>query len=95
MPQLIATGTARASATPFTLASGESATISLFAAAGVSYSSDTVAYVEKVASNGVVTAVQEPGGVLIPGRTKTTINGPGSWQVTKFPSAVSFGVDRD
>ena len=95
MAELIASGIIKASSTPFTLASGESATISLFAAAGVAYSSDTVAYVEKVASNGVASAVQEPGGILIPGRTKTTVNGPGSWQVTKMPSGTAYGVDRD
>lgn len=95
MAELIASGTARATSSTFTLASGESTTISLFAAAGVSISPDAKAVIEQVASNATASAVQEPGGELNAGRTKTTINGPGTWRVTKFPSAVAFGVDRD
>ena len=93
MAELIATGVAGATSADIVLASGASATIGLFAAAGVSLSSDTDVVVQRKGSNGEYYSVPES--ELYPAKTAVQIQGPATYRVVKMPSAASFGVSQD
>ena len=93
MAELIATGVAGATSADIVLADGALATIGLFAAAGITYSPDTKAVIERKASNGVYSSI--PGGELLRVKDAIQIAGPATYRVVKLPSAVSFGVSQD
>lgn len=93
MAELIATGVAQADSADIVLADGAVATIGLFAAAGVSLSPDTKAVIQRKASNSQYYTVPEA--ELYPAKTAVQINGPATYRVRKFASAVSFGVSQD
>lgn len=90
---IIASGTTQASAAAFTLAAGTPTTISLFAASGVQLANDVTATVFKKDSGGNLSPLKD--GTLSAIRPFLVIDGPGEFVVTKYASAVAFGVDRD
>lgn len=93
MAELIATGTAQADSADVVLSDGASATIGLFAAAGVSITGDCKAVVERKASNNEYYGL--PDGTLGVGKREVQILGPATYRVRKYVSGVSFGVSKD
>lgn len=90
---IVASGTAQANSSDFTLAAGVPGTFSLFVASGVALSSDMVATVFKKDSGGAYTALD--GGTLTASKRSLVIDGPGEYRWTKYASVVAFGIDRD
>ena len=93
MSQLIPSGVTADTSADFPLASGESVTIGIFAAAAVAFYDDTRAEIQRKASNGQYYTVKN--GVLGKEYGEHVISGPGTFRVVKRASAVAFGVDKD
>jgi hypothetical protein len=92
MASLIASGTTADNSADFTVAAGTPVTISLHDADGV-FGNDVAATVFIKSSGGVYRAVA--GGNLSPQKPELVIDGPGTYRVSKYASAVAFGVDKD
>lgn len=92
MASLISSGTTADSSADFTVAAGTPNTISLRDADGV-LAGDVAAVIDIKSSDGVYRPVQN--GSLHAHRPELVIDGPGTYRVRKFASAVAFGVDKD
>jgi hypothetical protein len=91
MASLIASGTTQADSADFTVSAGAPSTISLHDADGV-FANDVAAVIKVKSSSGVYRPVI--GGDLTAQRPDIVIDGPGVYRVTKYASAVAFGVDQ-
>ena len=89
MASLIANGTATADSAEFTLAAGESTTLNLLAAGG---NPNAVAGIYIKDSAGTFALVGNIGGGDL---AVKVLSGIGTYKVTRFASAVAFGVDRN
>lgn len=92
MAELIASGTTQVNSSDFVATAGSPITISLFDADGV-FGNDVVATVFIKSSGGVYRPVE--GGNLNAQKPALVIDAPGTFRVTKYASAVAFGVDKD
>lgn len=91
MAQLIASSTSQADSADFTLTAGTPSTLSLNCGTSQSIPADAWAIVKIKSSGGTYQVV----GRLDSTKPAQVLDGPGTFLVTKGPSSVAFGVDRD
>jgi len=93
MTQILASGTTEAASSSFTLTAGQTATLSLFDAAGPVVADDALAHVQYLASNSQYMNI--PDGDLTASRPMLVLDAVGTFQVLRRRCSAAFGVDRD